>query len=329
MKLEMSWFEGLGYQAAGNFYGYHTAATKTRAALEAEGMTWNPRSRIHFSYVAPHIYQAFPNKINVLYSMYETPDAVPNILERVRQADIIIVPSKFCQQFFQKWTGKRVEVVPLGTNFIPYVDRKPLIDKAEKFRFLWTGAFNARKGWYNLAAVWDHFFKEIDFIELYLKTTSYGEDLQKVFHKSKNAIVDGRTFTDAEMVQLYQSAHCFVMPTMGEGWGLTSAEAMSSGCPTILPEYSGMLEYANKRNCFFTPHKLARIDASMGGPSGTNPDKLYQFAMCDLGELGRTMALVMHDYNNALVVGKKAHKDMQAFTWKRTAEGICKIVRDL
>lgn len=260
--------------------------------------------------------------------MYETPDATQDVIDRVSQADLIIVPSKFCQKYFKKWSGKPVEVVPLGTDHVPFYQRSISKDEKEPFRFMWCGAFNARKGWWNVGVVWEHFFQNIPFVELYIKTTSHHKELQKLFRRG-NTITDGRNVSREEMEQLYHQTHCFIMPTMGEGWGLTPAEAMSSGCPTITTEYSGMLEYANRRNCYFIPHTLKRIEASMGGPSVTHSDGKYEFAIVDLPGLAKTMASVMHDYDNALVTGKRASKDMQAFTWERSAQGIIDIVRNL
>ena len=111
MSLEISWFDKPGaYVAAGNFYGYHQAIVRTRAAMERLGAKWSAKSKIHFAYCAPHAYEYFPGKFNVLYTMYETPDIVPEARERVQKADLVIVPSKFCQSYFRKWTNKPVEV---------------------------------------------------------------------------------------------------------------------------------------------------------------------------------------------------------------------------
>lgn len=329
MSVKVSWFlKENEYLPGGNYYGYHNAIFRTKEAAQKLGMQISGRSPIHISYCAPHAFEHFQGKFNVLITMYETPDTTQDVLDRVRKADLIIVPSKFCQRFYRKWTGKRVEVVPLGTDHVPYVRRSISQGQNEKFRFLWTGAFNARKGWWHLGAVWDTFFKDVPFVELYIKTTSHNPDLQNVFQRG-NTITDGRNVSREEMIKLYHSAHCFVMPTMGEGWGLTVAEAMSSGCPTITTEYSGMLEFANRRNCFFAPHKLERIEASMGGPAVTNPTGKYEFALVDLPGLAKTMATVMHDYENSLIVGKRAHQDLQKFTWERSAQGILDIIKDL
>lgn len=326
MANSLAWFPKAGaYIAGGNFYGYWLTIERTRAAMEKLGMKWSARSNINFQYCAPHAYEHFPGKFNVLCSMYESPDAPQDVLDRVSKADLIIVPSKFCQGFFEKWTGKPVKVVPLGIDHIPYVQREAPKDESKKFRFLWVGAFNARKGWWSLGTVWEHFFAQVPFVELYIKTTSHDPKIQKQFVKG-NTIVDARTLTNEELIDLYHSAHCFVMPTMGEGWGLTVAESMSSGCPTIVTGYSGILEFANRRNAFFPPHELHRIEASMGGPAATNPTGNYQFATVDLPGLGKTMAQVMHDYQNSLIVGKRAAKDMREFTWERSAAGIRDIV---
>lgn len=59
--------------------------------------------------------------------------------------------------------------------------------------------------------------------------------------------------TRAQLLQEYQEAHVFVLPTRGEGWGLPVAEAMTLGLPTLVPAWSGPSAYANANNAYLIP----------------------------------------------------------------------------
>jgi glycosyltransferase involved in cell wall biosynthesis len=59
-----------------------------------------------------------------------------------------------------------------------------------------------------------------------------------------NNLRQGNGLNEVDLNNLYNSFDCLVSGTMGEGWGLTHLEAMAVGVPTILPDYSGHLHYA-------------------------------------------------------------------------------------
>jgi len=52
---------------------------------------------------------------------------------------------------------------------------------------------------------------------------------------------------------LYRSAHAFVLPTVGEGWGMPFLEALACGTVVIAPRYSGQLEFLNDSNSMLCP----------------------------------------------------------------------------
>jgi glycosyltransferase involved in cell wall biosynthesis len=55
--------------------------------------------------------------------------------------------------------------------------------------------------------------------------------------------VIAEAYTDAQMAALYRSAHAFVFPSYGEGWGMPVLEAMAAGCLVLAPTHTGLAEF--------------------------------------------------------------------------------------
>ena len=60
-------------------------------------------------------------------------------------------------------------------------------------------------------------------------------------------VIDQRNISTEELRELYNSAHAFILPTSGEGWGLTLTEAMATGLPCTWTHWSGPVDYADNK----------------------------------------------------------------------------------
>ena len=327
LRIHLKNYDAYKKQLVGNFYGYSIAYNRVIEKLLEYGVVNDPDSNIEFSFCAPSIFRGTEGKVSVCYTMFESLDLYADAVSFIRKADIILTPSGFSQKVFQKYTKKPVYVVPLGVDFIPVRDDLPshIIDAEHPFRFLYLGAFNARKGWMAIGETWKKYFANDPELQIYIKTTHHDVQKQRIFELG-NAIVDGRNVDREELTRIYHSAHCFLLPTMGEGWGQSIAEAMSAGVPVITTEWSGHLQFANRENCTFVPHELRRIPGDNGIVSAA-PDALFEWAMVSHQKLAQTMISVIANYGRALKKAERAEKDILRFSWDACASNILNVLQ--
>ena len=311
----------------GNYFGYRTLVERMREWLPKVGIEYDPSSQLHLSVCAPAKFQKVPGKTSCLFTMFESPDLYANVVPVIKDADVIMTPSDFCTESFRRYVDCPVVTVPMGVDEIEYRERTvDDVTPDHPFRFLWVGAFNPRKGWPFLSQAWEHHFRKVPYMQLYLKTTSDNPAKQKV-HTVGNSVVDGRILSKQELADLYYSSHAAVVPSMGEGWGLTIAESMMSGLPVLTTKYSGHLTFANDKNCNFVKHTVRRVPSD-GVLVSAAPDGLFDFAHVDSNDLALSMARLMNDYHNATVTARRAAKDIRKFTWEKMALGIRAVLEE-
>lgn len=176
-------------------------------------------------------------------------------------------------------------------------------------------------------------------VELYLKTTNIqGPELKnfKAFVDNHGArfvdeallpashppfpriVMDIRNLPGAELRKLYQSAHAFVFPSLGEGFGLSLAEAMATGLPCIFSDHTAMLDYAfaDKAGEVGYPIKklhTTKMENKARGYWGFGQEP-------DLMEIIGAMEQVYCNYTEALARGKRASERMRTyFPWEQAA----------
>ena len=109
-------------------------------------------------------------------------------------------------------------------------------------------------------------------------------------------------FSDSEILSLYKSADCFVLPSRGEGWGRPYVEAMSMALPVIATNWSGQTEFMNEQNSYLLELEGYDYDQS-------DALKLHRLAKPSIAHLKKLMRkvrvlllLFVHE-NNSLFVG--------------------------
>ncbi|WP_237066514.1 glycosyltransferase family 4 protein [Loktanella sp. M215] len=130
----------------------------------------------------------------------------------------------------------RVHVTPYGTArpMPPYREMRPVTGP---MRFLFVGQAIHRKGVHHLLTAWRSHRPEDAVLTMVCSRAQDGllDDLPPGVEVKSG-------LSSAQLWEEYCKAHCFVLPSLVEGFGLVIVEALSAGCYTIFSENTGFAD---------------------------------------------------------------------------------------
>jgi len=324
-RFKLFWFTDIPeHKAIGNAYGY-AVHNRTLRKYVSEIADLSQDAEDVLLIIAPEFYaKKVPGKTNWLFTMFEGETLPDPWVENVQRADYLLTPSTWVREKFSKYFPKdKIFVVNHGVEPC-FAYKKRRFPRNEKpFRFLWVGAPNERKGWKDLIYIWEYAgYSRSPHIELYLKTTMWGK-----VERRGNVILDGRKLPLEDLIKLYHSAHCFLFPTHGEGFGLTLAEAMRTGLPCISTYYSGVTDFFDETVGYPVDYKLEKKNIYFRSEALDEPGACTYAAAPKWEQFSEKMLEVYENYNKALRKGKKAYQRIAGqFTWPKAARTLVDIM---
>ena len=303
----------------GNAYGYSTVSRELKSALTAAGITWDSGSATVLHVSPCHNFRPWDGVRNVWLTMWETDQIPAPQLALARQADLVLVPCRM-NQVSLRWAGLRrpVRVVPFGVESAHLDTPVPDRPAGPPWSVLWVGAPTLRKGWDLLApAITAAWRMGLD-LRLVVKTTSAWGDRWSIDGCGGRARVIVEPMSTAELAALYREAHLFVLPTRGEGWGLTALEAMAAGCLVLAPRHGGLCEFFDETVGLELPWKRAIVDYGMRTMAPeVAPDAL-----------AAALGLAVDGYPRFAERRARATRRARRFTWTRAAEAVLAAITD-
>ncbi len=342
-------------------YGTHNAEMRKHTLPLIEN---DPEADVVLHIVSGDHFEPFPGKINILFTMWEFLDVPKSYQEALAKADWVIVPCSFCRDIFAPYCKRKPIVCWEGVDPDKYkfVQRKA----GDKFRFLWVGAPNPRKGYQSVLKVIglaDRFPN----IEFYLKTTtkkiSFLQAINGAIKNWRNIVrYDGSKGAIQRIARIisripspFNAEKIFV-------WGKNRNVFVD----TRKVPFSELMDMYAKANAFLFPTLgegwgLTLTEAMATGlpciaPAETGCADYFDDSVgytiktrvMDLGALPNyglksckayvpdtqnlldQMVKVCNNYEDALHKGKRASDRIRIqFTWKRSGERLANILEDI
>ena len=246
----------------------------------------------------------------------------------------LFVPCHFNVKTFQS-AGVKVPISVVPHVVLP----PPMVDPwrpegAKGFTFLYVADNTIRKGWDILIKAYTREFSERDDVTLILKMSMWDgritpativELIRREREQAKQfpqIIIMTNLLEDNEIWSLITGCDCFVLPSRGEGWGLTMSDAMAAGRPTIGTNWSGNLEYMNNENSFLIDVEKLVPAPTMLQNSGYGAGQLLAEPSCV--SLQKIMRHVYTDKEDAKRKGDKAREIVETFGARAVAETVLK-----
>lgn len=280
------------------------------------------------------------------YAVFEGTKIPKYWVETLNQPYItsVLVPSEHNKIAVQAaGVNKPIHVIPHGYDPEVFHPKETTRDN-DTFRFLFVGGWKDgerdRKGLDVLMRAFAEEFKPDEKVDLIVKINGAYGDLRQIEYnlhalnlppkeQRRNIQVtffkdDQQEYTDKDIAELYHISDCFVMPSKGEAFGLPVLEAMACGIPAIVTGYGGQLDFVNHENGYI-------INVESMEPA-TGEFFLYeqaQWAKPNKEHLRRLLRHAFEHQDEVKQKGKKALETAQNYTWKKSAEKLLKLIKNV
>ena len=206
------------------------------------------------------------------FTMVEVDRMTPSWVAQSNQMDEVWTPTLWGAEVLHASGVQRpIVVVPLGIDPVHFQPGLPRTVFKDRTVFLSVFDWGIRKGWDLLLRAYCAAFQANAPVLLVLKVDctipipSPVAELARALPPGSPpvALVYNQPFTTVQMVDLYRSADCFVLPSRGEGWGMPILEAMACGTPAIATDWSAQTTFLNDQNGYpLRSRRLVPAEAS-------------------------------------------------------------------
>lgn len=315
----------------GEMTGYGYAAIETIQALQrlkVQVYYNNFECKAHINFIQPELYiPKDPEQLAIGYTPWESTEIDNTWVDEMRKMDQIWATTYFVKEVYEKYeVNDNIHLVPHGIN--PDIFKIEDRQLTNKFVFLHIGGPASRKGGQEVVNAFIEVFANEPDVWLVIKAR--GNTEARIFSESGEVIGNAglhpniMVFTeDAEihdLVRYYNNAHCFVYPTLGEGFGLIPFQAIATGLPTICTDLLGTADFAKLSMPLYADWQDCPDDHNIHIGKWAKPD------------LAQLRELMWDAYINWESHKKKAMQSARiihnTMTWNHTAQKIIDLIGD-
>jgi glycosyltransferase involved in cell wall biosynthesis len=198
------------------------------------------------------------------------PTTFLRMTDEIEYFDYVLSPSRFVTKSFVErgFSGSRIFTVPFGVDLRAFSFRNL---QKDKFRVIYVAQITPRKGHIDLLDAWSSMNLPLSKAELVL-VGHIDPVMEPILEKYKGKYTYAGTLSRADVIQRYNTASVFVMPSLEEGCSYAPLEAMACGLPVILTENTGSGELiTHGQEGFIIPIRNPEQIAHYLGLIYTNP----------------------------------------------------------
>ena len=282
------------------------------------------RQRIGIIETTPFDFDIIDTEIKIANTMAESDAIGDSWIQQCNKMDYVVVPNEFQYNVFRnaEIPGEKLQIIPHGTE----TEKFPYYHRPERdiFTFGIAGYLNERKGVFEVIQAFASEFDPDEPVRLLLHSTNLDFGYYLYFSDSR-IVTDCVLLSPQDLNKWYKSLDCFVFPSKAEGIGQPPREAMATGLPVILTNYSGLEEIATDDISYpLQPRKLV---------AGLNPHSIEQpghWAEIDIQELMYQMRYVYEHQEEAKRKGARAAKTIRArYSWTIAAKKMIQFIDNL
>jgi glycosyltransferase involved in cell wall biosynthesis len=283
-------------------------------AAQKEPRSYGKAEHVCWVSTPSHARGWWKGQVPSIFTMFESRTLPEAFREGIHNYETVVVPSRHNVELFSRY-HPNVKLVTLGVDPKDwyYIPRDP---PGATFNFLCAGS-GERKGTDLAYKAFRKVFSDGSWGDGPIPMLIMKNPRNESFYGDRIQVLPGKVSAQEE-VDLYASAHCFLAPSRGEGFGLQPLQAIAQGCPTILTGDHGHSSFAH-----------------LGYALPTSASKSAYFIFGDAGEwwepdfesLCEWMEYVYHHYDEAT---EKAWQSAQIvedrFLWEHTAENFIQAI---
>lgn len=183
--------------------------------------------------------EELPNPVKILYTMFEATRWPDSYVSACNCAHEVWVPSKWCKDTLRaSGCDRPIRIIPLGFDPQAYFPEKR--KKHDAFIIGYSGAANGRKGFGLFLKAFTQEFSPQDNVLASIHTSAY---LTSDLPTDPRISISDEVYSLKQMRDFYHSCDLIVLPSHGEGFGLTPLEAAACGTPVAITDYGGCKDY--------------------------------------------------------------------------------------
>lgn len=194
------------------------------------------------------------------------PLMVKRKLQEYDMADYILVPSEFVYQSMidNGVSEKKLLLVPYGYDSKLFKRDTQIMKSDECLRLLFVGQIGHRKGLkYLLEAVKNIKQKRPEAPVDLVLVGGIDNDFVSYLNKYSNLYRHIDFVPQRKLVELYNSSHIFVFPSLCEGSAVVTYEALGSGLPQIVTFNAGSVISDNEEGIIIPPRDTAALEKAI------------------------------------------------------------------